>query len=303
MPSTPVPKATDRQDKLATKPEIVATARADRASAKPAPDRRAGAPQGQAISDAIAGGSTPAATAAPRAAEVERVDVPDDQPVVGKWARRARMGLLFAFCSAFAATGWARYGDMAIALAVSWAPSHLLMASPPQRQPGMAEQRGSPVVEAAAADPAATQPEFSAQSAASVAPSPEPAQLLQSMSQQIDQLKASIEELKTGQEQISRDVSETRIALAKTSEIKTSEMKTSEIKTSEQNLSPMMLARPLDSAATPARKPRPALAPAQTAAAAPMQLRPPASARTAAQRAGDPVLRPPMPMRSSTALP
>ena len=141
-------------------------------------------------------------------------------------------------------------------MAVSWAPN-LLTSSPPQQQLGAAEQPGSPVLQAVAADPATAQPEPAPGVAPSVAAlAPESVQLLQSMSQQIEQLKASIEELRTGQQQISRDISETRTALANPS---------------EQNPRPVMPAHPLPPAAAPARKQRPAFMPAQ-AAATPMPL-------------------------------
>ena len=287
MQSTPAPKETDPHDVFLIKPDVVLAARADKPSAKPAQDGRRSAPQDHATSDVVAGVSAPSLDATFRAAAGD-IKVPSGRSAIGKWARRALLGFLFGLCSAVAAAGWTRYGDAAKAMAESWAPKYVLTTSPPQENPGVAEQPSPPVLQAAAADQAAAQPAPPAQSVQSVAPSiaalpPESAQLLQSMSQQIEQLKASIEELRTGQQQISRDISETRTALANPS---------------EQNPRPVMPAHPLSPAAAPARKQRPAFTPAQ-AAATPMPLQPRPPARAAARREVEPVVRPPMPIHSA----
>jgi hypothetical protein len=302
MHSTPAPRETDPHDIFVIEPDVVLAARADRTSTNAKPDGRASGPQGQKMSDILAGASAPSLDATFRAAAVDNnVKVPIDRAAPGKWARRALMSFLFALCSAFAAAGWTHYGDAAKAMVMSFAPRFVLTASPPQENPEVAEQ--PPVPQAAAADQVAEQPAAAAQSAQSVAPPVaalpgESAQLLQSMQQQIEQLKASIEQLKAGQEQMSRDIarnSETRTALARTS---------------EQILRSRIAAPPPRSAVVaPVRKPRPAFAPAQAAAApllplppaaaapvvVPLQPAPPAQAT--AQPDGEPVLRPPLPVR------
>jgi hypothetical protein len=300
MHSTLAPKDTDPHDIFVIEPDVVLAARADKTSPNPAHDGRPSAPQDHTTPDVFAGMSAPSVDATFRAAAVDNIKVPSDRLAIGSWPRRALMGFLFALCSAVAAAGWAHYGDAAKAMAVSWAPKYVLTSSPPQENPGVAEQPNSPILQADAADQAAAQPAPPAQPAQGVAPSvaappPESAQLLQSMSQQIEQLKASIEQLKTNQEQMSRDIarnSATRTALARTS---------------EPNLRPRIPAPPLRSAAAPARKPMPAFAPAQAAAAptlpqaataapvVPLQPGPPAQAT--AQPDVEPVVRPPMPVR------
>jgi hypothetical protein len=310
MHSTLAPKDTDPHDIFVIEPDVVLAARADKTSPNPAHDGRPSAPQDHTTPDVFAGMSAPSVDATFRAAAVDNIKVPSDRLAIGSWPRRALMGFLFALCSAVAAAGWAHYGDAAKAMAVSWAPKYVLTSSPPQENPGVAEQPSSPILQADAADQAAAQPAPPAQPAQGVAPSvaappQESAQLLQSMSQQIEQLKASIEQLKTNQEQMSRDIarnSATRTALARTSEAKTSEARTS-----EPNLRPRIPAPPLRSAAAPARKPMPTFAPAQAAAAptlpqaaaaapvVPLQPGPPAQAT--AQPDVEPVVRPPMPVR------
>jgi hypothetical protein len=214
--------------------------------------------------------------AAFRAATVDNNKAPSGRPAMGKWARRALMGFLFALCSGGAVAGWMHYGDAVKAMVASWAPNGG-PASSPQESSGVAEQPSLPVLQADAADQAAVPP---AQSAPSVAPSaaplpPEMAQLLQSMSQQIEQLKASMEELKTGQERISRYI-------ARNSEARPAQATFEQTRIPEQNLGPRIPAGPLRTAATaPVRKPRPAYAPAQAAA----------------RPVVEPVLRPPLPLR------
>jgi hypothetical protein len=289
MPSTPASKQTAPQGSPAVKSDADRAARADKTadktSAKPAPDERPSAPLGQTITEVLAAVSAPSAKTMFRATAADSVKVPsDDRPAIGKWAHRARLGLLLAACSAIAAVGWARYGDAAKAMAVSFMPNYFLTAPSPQQQPETAEQPTSPALQAEAAAPG----EPAAPSAPGDGLAPESVQLLQSMSQQIEQLKASVEELRTGQEQLSRDVAETRTALARTS---------------EQNPRPMMLAGPLSPAAAPARKPKPAAGLPQTAAAAATPSQPGPRARAAVQPRGEPVLRPPMPIRPTTAFP
>ena len=334
MNFTLAPKETDSKDKAATKPDAVATARADRTSARPAREVRPSAPQDRTKSDVSAGksnsagnsttargsstsagGSTstgdsasaganstsadnspsaggnsatagnststgksasadklaPSADATFRAAAVDNSKVPSGRPAVGKWARRALVGLLFALCGA-AVVGWIRYGDTVKAygdavrtMVARWVPSGAPASSPQQESAGVAEQPGSSVLQADAADQAAAPP---AQSAPSVAASaatlpPEAAQLLQSMSQQIEQLRVGMEELKSGQERISRYIA------------RNSETRPAQARIPEQNLAPRIPVPPLRTAATaPVRKPRPP-----------------------AQPGVEPVIRPPLPLR------
>ena len=230
MHSTPAPKETDPHDTFEIKPDVVLAARADKTSPKPANNGRPSASQDRTTSGVSAGASAPSLDTTFRAAAVDNIKVARDRPATGRWARRALLSFLFALCSAFATAGWTHYGDIAKAMVASWAPRFVLTSSTPEETPAVAEPASSPTLQADAADPAAP-PAQSAQSIAApvAALSPESAQLLQSMSQQIEGLKASIEQLKTGQEQISREI-------ARNSEIKTAQAKTSQAKTFKPRL-------------------------------------------------------------------
>jgi hypothetical protein len=343
MNSTLAPKETDPKDKAAAKPDAVATARADRTSARLARELRPSAAQDRTKSDvsagkpnpagnsttvrgsstlagrstsagnsASAGGSpasaganstsvddswsaggssatagsatstgksasadelAPSADATFRAAAVDNSQVPSRRRATGRWARRARMGLLLALCSTAAVAGWMHYGNRVKAYGVAavrtmvakWVPSGAPAASPPQESAEAAEQPGSAVLQSDAADQAAVPPAQSEPSvAASAAPlPPDTAQLLQSMSQQIAQLKAGMDEIRSGQDQIFRYMA------------RNSEPRPAQARIPEQNLAPRIPVPPLRTAATaPVRKPRPP-----------------------AQPGIDGVIRPPLPLR------
>jgi hypothetical protein len=115
---------------------------------------------------------------------------------------------------------------------------------------------------------------------------------LAAMGQQITELKASIAQLKTGQDQMVRDMARASEKVAE----RTAEAKPFDPKAIEQTLRPRPAPRPAIVAA-PVHRPRPAYsAPAQPVATnppAPMPLAP-------AQVSSDPdesVVRPPMPVR------
>jgi hypothetical protein len=199
------------------------------------------------------------------------VHIPGRQPSIGRRALRAFAALLLATCIGVVGIVSKRYGDVAIQMITNSVPQ-FLASWLPLSKPGLSAQPAQPAVQADAANaappqPAPPQPAPPAQAAtesvapAATAPSPDTAQLLQSMAhdlaslgQQVEQLKASIEELKAGQQQMSRDV-------ARTSE---------QNRASEQNLRPRPSATsappPRPAAARP-RKPMPPYQPPQAAAA------------------------------------
>ena len=230
----------------------------------------------------------------------------------GRAARAFITPLLLAGCAGAAAITWQSYGDAAKQI-VQWSPQRVLALILPTEKPALAEQPGSPAVEAATADtpaaqpapPASAAPEAAAPIAA--APAAEPAEQLRSMARdlanaghQIEQLKASIEELKASQQQISREI-------ARASEVaKTPVARAFEAKPSEPNLRPKLSALPPRPAPIRAHKPMPPLQaatyPAVPPTAAPyvaQQIEPPPQATT--QTLTDPELasvpRPPMPLR------
>jgi hypothetical protein len=244
---------------------------------------------------------------------------PLGEPGAAKWAKRVIMALL-GLCGAMTAAAWHHYGDQAKAVAAEWAPPFVLAALPSATGPAVAEQPSAPAIEAATTDQAAAQPAAAAAPAqpnpttatAAAAPSAESSQMqsmaqdLATMGQQVEELKATIAQLKAGQAQMARELT------------KTSEAKAGEIRPAEQNLRPRVSAltppapqRP--AAPPPVRKPKPAAysyspAPVATApiAAAPAAPLPPAQAAAPLSPApprqtiaddGEPVVRPPMPLR------
>ncbi|HEX9471653.1 MAG TPA: hypothetical protein VF957_19180 [Bradyrhizobium sp.] len=226
---------------------------------------------------------------------------------IGRRAVRAFAALLVATCIGVAGIVLNAHGDVAKQIAKS-VPK--LLTSLLLQKPGLPAQPTAPTVEADAANTAPPQPASPAQAAPeaaapAAATSPEQAQLLQSMAhdlatvgQQVEQLKASIEELKAGQQQMSREIA----------------------KASEQNLRPKISAAsappPRPAAARP-RKPMPSYPPPQAAAAPPLPQSPapyvpppsaapymPRQAEPPPQAAAQPqdeelssVPRPPMPVR------
>lgn len=214
--------------------------------------------------------------------------------------------LLVAVGTAVAAPAWHSYGDAAMKVVANWRPR--LASWIPAVNAGPAEQPGATAPSTATADQAAASSAPSAaapQSAAPAAdtPSPESTQLLQSMAhdlaaltQQVGELKATIEQLRAGQQQMSREIA-----------------KVSEAKPSEPNLKPRTATLPAP------RKPKPPPAyyssypPAQTAAippprtavapvaprvAPPLPPPPEEPPQSAAQPDGElVVVRPPMPVR------
>ncbi len=328
MHSTLKLRESDPHDVFAVAPEVVPAAWADKVIADIVRDAKShlseSHPSESAASDqqpptgssAAADAAAPAVDATFRATAAGDIRVPSnrpsdrpvDRPPTGSWAKSPVWIFMFALCSVVAAAGWQHYGDAARQMISNWAPPFAIAASPPTEKTGLAAQPDTPAVQAAAADQAPPQNAPPAQPPESVAPaatasSPDTAQLqpmardLAAMGQQIEQLKASIAELKASQQAMARDVA------------KTSEIKPSEVRTSVPNPRPKVSAPPPRSAAAPSRKPMPAYAPVQ--AAAPTQLAPPlprpvpppASLQSAPppqaapQPQDEPVVRPPMPLR------
>src|SRR6202163_3013505 len=270
MQSTPNPNQTDPDDLLVIAPDIVLVARADKAHdaiGRPSYSQTHMAP------DFSAGPSVLPVDTTFRAAAVNDVQVRGDRRSIGGRVIRACIGFLLAVCLAVAASLWQSYRDATKQIVARWVPQFALSSSSPQDNPGLPEQPGPAAVQASAAKavpPARTAAEGVAAAGATL--SPESTQLLQSMAgdlahaeQEIEQLKASIAELKASQQQMSRDVA--KVSEARVSEAKVAEAKVAEAKASEQTLRSRLAAAVRRSAAAPARKPMP---PSQTAAAPPL---------------------------------
>lgn len=300
--------ASDPHDAISLAPDLAPATWADKVLADIRRDLGSQALDQQRPAPSTAAG--PAVDAAFRAAPAGDIRIPDDQVAArrptGSWAKSAVTVFLFALFSAFAAAGWQTYGDTARQMIADWAPSFTSASSPPSEKTMSAGPSDAPAVAAAATDPSPPSGTALAQPAesaipATAAPTPDTAQSIQSMArdlaamgQQVEQLKASIAELKASQQ---------AMAAAKTSEVKPSETKPSEIRTSAPNPRPRMSAPPPRSAVAPARRPVAAYVPAQAAAPPPLpQAAPPASWQpappppAAMEPDGEPVLRPPMPL-------
>lgn len=218
----------------------------------------------------------------------------------GKWLRRAGLTFLFAFMGVVATAAWERYGDEAQAMLTNYTPQFSLASlMPTSLFSGRAAVAASPNDVAAPQAAVADQPAAADTAAPSAAISSDTAQLLQSMArdvaslnQQLTELKASIAQLKAGQDQLSRDMA------------KAPEAKVSEAKPVDPHPAPAKLGappRPLGTLTTPVHRPRPPsppYPPAQTAyvpppASAPVQIAPQATT----EPDGSEVVRPPMPVR------
>jgi hypothetical protein len=280
MQSTLIPKPSDDpHDVLMVAPDIVLVAPTNEELSKLAHImRHPSNPQARTepdFSESPPGPSVPPVDTTFRA-------VPSHRPSMGAHAMRAFIGFLLAVGIGIAAAVWQTHGDAAQQMIARWVPQLALTSSPPPENPGLAGQPDQAAEQASAANSAPAQPAPPAQAAsegvaavAASAPSAAEAPSLQSMArdlaaagQQIEQLKASIAQLKASQEQMSRDV-------AKVSEAKVSEVKASEARASEQSQRPRISALPPRPAAAPARKPVPSFRPAQAAAT---PISPPAAA-------------------------
>ncbi len=309
MQSTLTPEETDPHDVFEIAPGVVLAARPDHASATLAPDTvgPASAPQAAILSDVIASDAAtpvPPVDATFRAASVDDILVQGDRTSTERWVSRAVMSLL-AVCVAVAAAAWQHYGDEAKQMIASWTSPFTVASPPPAQKPALAAQPAQPAVQTAAQTPAPTQAPAPPAPPVAVAPaaaSSDTTQLqsmthdLANMGQQIEQLKASIAQLKAGQEQMAQQMSRD---FAKSAEARTSETRAAE----RPRISPL----PPRPAGTSVRKPKPTLLPTPAAMVSPLPpspavaappLPPPAPPPQATiQPDGESVVRPPMPVR------
>ena len=248
-----------------------------------------------------------------RPGSIDDVRVPGGRRSTAGRALRGFMALLLAACIGVAAVGWKAYGDVAKRQIAKWTTQFVLISSLTSEQPASATQ---PAPLAVPADAASPQPSPPAQAAAeTAAPSADPAPSLQSMArdlagmtQQVEQLKASIDELKASQQQMSHDLA--KASEAKASEAKASEVKASEVRASEASPRPRIPPAPPRAVVARVRKPVTSYPPPQVLVppASPQAAAPyvPRQAEPQAQFAAEPpqadpelssVPRPPMPLR------
>jgi hypothetical protein len=329
MPTALNPKPTDDpHDVLVVAPGVAVTVPTDEELSKLARSLRH-PPYPQAPTEA---NPSPQATVPPvdttfRPTAVGDVKVPGQQLTPGGKAARALAAVfVVAAFTGGASIAWQSYGDTAEAMIAQWAPQRVLALLPLEKTAQAAQEPAPPAVEATAAnaDPApagvATQTAAEGVAPAAAAPSAETslgsmANELANARQEIEQLKATIEDLKASQQQMSRDMakaSDARVSEAKASpEVRPPEARMSEVRPTEPNLRPKMPAHPPRTAAARVRKPMPP-PPVQQAATAPVlpqaaspyvprQVAPPPPPQTTGETLTDPELesvpRPPMPVR------
>ena len=274
-------------------------------------------PQTHMGSDFSAGAAIPPVDTTFRPAAVNHVQAPRLRPSFGVRAMRGFVGFMLAVCIGVAGVVWQAYGDAAKQMIARWTPQLVATSSPPPENPGLPEQPNPPAVQANAAKAAPPQPAPPAQAAAEgvtpAAAAPESAVLLESMARELASARQEIDQLKASQEQMSREMAKSSEAKAKAYEAKASlakasQIKASQTKASEPNLRPRISALPPRSVAAPVRRPMPpsypppqAAAPVLPQAPAPYVPRQPeapaqATAQPQAEPELSPVPRPPMPV-------
>lgn len=326
MQSTPNLRDTDPHDMFVIEPDVSLVARADKAPldllydvlsrpSDPAPSQARPNPELRIAPDFAASSAVPPADVAARGTVAGDIPVNDirlgdteisaHQPATSKLARRAVMGL-FAMGSAIAAAAWQHYGDDAKAMMAHYAPPFSIASLVSAEKPAAAEQPAiAAAVQAPAANQAVAQPAPPADNVATAnaapvaaAASPDQAQLIQSMArdlaamgQQINELRASIEQIKASQPQ-------TASAPARTTEARLAEPKPAEPVLTRPRIVPPPPA-PVHATATPVRRPKQVFPYAPIAPAAPPQTAAapvPVAPQVQAAEDGGPVVRPPMPL-------
>ncbi len=213
-------------DAVRVAPDVVEVVQNEISNLLRAAARHQADPQGPTESGATAAPPVPPVDTTFRAASVDDI-LDSGRRSTGRRAFRAIAALLLAVCIGGAAVAWQTFGYAAKKMVVKWVPQFALTTSLPLEKLWPRSQPVPPATEADAADatpaqpPAQTAPEAATVNAAAPtadsAPSPESlARDLAGVSQQVEQLKASIAELKSGQQQMARD-------LAKAAETRASE--------------------------------------------------------------------------------
>ena len=305
-------KDNDPHDAVQISPEMVLAARSDSVAPALAPEITARpepkfAPEPKIKPEPKFSPAAEPQTAMPSVDTAVRVAASDAQSrqkrsAARKWLRGAFVTFLFAGGSAAATIAWDKHGDTVKPMLAQWTPTLASLipatsqtAPVAAAQPAATDQAADPSAEAPAtriaAAPAATQSD-AAQSVQSMTRD------LAAMAQQIEALKANIAELKSGQEQMAREMAK------------------------PPALKPVAETRPIDPharvsalpprpPAPPVRKPKPvsqtympAYSPAPLAPPPPPSqgaaTPPPTAPVTTTQAVADddgPVVRPPMPLR------
>jgi hypothetical protein len=222
MSSTLNPPKIDPKDIPTLAPDVVVT-RADHDVAKPDPGGKPAAPAVQKGAEAAGGAKAPPVDTTFRATSTDPVKGSTD-PVKGQ-ARtsfgrrllRGVIGMILTACVAGAAMLWQSHGDVVRQIVTKSVAPIIVALLSRKESPAVEEPSGSPVVQASVA-PAASAPSASQNAAdnpgsTAASPSPEAAQLLQSLArelsnlrQDMEQMKAAIAELKASDDQMAREI-------------------------------------------------------------------------------------------------
>ncbi|MGY4505512.1 hypothetical protein ACVWYH_009469 [Bradyrhizobium sp. GM24.11] len=230
----------------------------------------------------------------------------------GKWLRGAFVTFLFAGGSAAATIAWEKHGDIATQKLAEWTPALAsLLSSPSQTAPVAAAQAAPPVAQDQATDQTAATPAAPVVTAAA-APAATQSDATQTvvsmtrdiaaMAQQIEQLRANIAELKTGQEQMVREMAKPPAPKP------VAEVKPPVDPRARASALPQRAPAPIP---PPVRKPKPVVShsympayspplapppPPSQAAAVPPAAAPPVATTQAVADDDGPIVRPPMPL-------
>jgi hypothetical protein len=225
MSSTLNPPKIDPKDIPTLAPDVVVT-RADHEATKPdaggktasggktatAAAQKGTEPKG---TDTAAGAKAPPVDTTFRAASAEPAKAAARKSF-GRRLLRGVIGMILTACVAGAAVLWQSHGDVVRQIVTkSVAPVVLALLS--RQSPAVEEPSGSPVVQASvvpgAVAPSAPQNVADNSGSSTASPSPEAAQLLQSLAreltslrQDMEQMKSAIAELKTSDDQMAREI-------------------------------------------------------------------------------------------------
>jgi hypothetical protein len=217
MLSVPNPADNDPHDVLEIAPDIVLVARAEQQLSRLARDaaKRSSNPQGRSEPDFSARPPVPPVDTRFRSIAADKA-ARSGASSTSTRVIRGLAGLLLAVGIGVAGYIWQEaYGEDAKQSVAALLPQSLMTSSTPQsaEAPQQTDAPAAQASEAASPPQPAAQSQSAADSAAPAAPSPDQAQLLQSMARdlasmgrELEQLKASVAELKTNQEQMSRDM-------------------------------------------------------------------------------------------------
>jgi len=259
MSSTLDPSKIDPKDNPTLAPDVVVT-RADQVVAKPEPDGKTAASAAQKGTGAAAGAKAPPVDTTFRATSTDPAKT-RARKSFGRRLLRGVIGMILTACVAGAAMLWQSHGEV-VRQIVTKSVAPLVVALLSRESPPVEPASGSPAVQAsvAPAPSAPAAPQNAADNPGSTAASPEAAQLLQSLTRELTNLRQDMEQMKTAIAELKASDDLMAREIAKASDKATD-------KALEQALRPRvsMVSPPQPQpVAIPVRKPPPAVArPAQ----------------------------------------